>query len=435
MKESYYNYYLPHNKVVLFYNSFRDAYLALNKTLFEDVTFDNRINLEILKEKYPKVLDSLCQNGFIVDDNLEEQILYENLYYRRRFDKKCYDITINPTLDCNLKCWYCYESHKKTSILSDELSNNIITHIKNKCETEPFEFLKLNFFGGEPILKPQVVKDLILRIKNLSVEYEFEVHIHFTTNGTIIPKSLLDVLKDCRVSFQITIDGNKSSHNSVRVRKMSGNEKGTYNIILNNIRRICDGLENSMVNVRINFSNETLKNIESLIDDLDFCDRKKVSISLHKVWQVDNESINKARLFEFIRYANSKQFIVHYMMLNNYGGSACYADNYNQVVINYDGKIFKCTARDFNDENCEGVLTKEGLINWNTDRLLYRMNIRIAENCKKCKLLPSCPGICSQKKMENQDEVLCALDNDFTIQDYIIHNFNNKVLEAKIKTL
>lgn len=123
------------------------------------------------------------------------------------------------------------------------------------------------------------------------------------------------------------------------------------------------------------------------------------------------------------------------MMLNNYGGSACYADNYNQVVINYDGKIFKCTARDFNDENCEGVLTKEGLIHWNTDRLLYRMNIRIAENCKKCKLLPSCPGICSQKKMENQDEVLCALDKDFTIQDYIIHNFNNKVLEAKIKTL
>jgi hypothetical protein len=28
---------------------------------------------------------------------------------------------------------------------------------------------------------------------------------------------------------------------------------------------------------------------------------------------------------------------------------------------------------------------------------------------------------------------MCPLDNDFTIQDYIIHNFNNKILEAKIK--
>ena len=37
------------------------------------------------------------------------------------------------------------------------------------------------------------------------------------------------------------------------------------------------------------------------------------------------------------------------------------------------------------------------------------------------------------KRLENKDKTLCALDNDFTINDYIIHNFNNKMLESKIK--
>ena len=122
------------------------------------------------------------------------------------------------------------------------------------------------------------------------------------------------------------------------------------------------------------------------------------------------------------------------MGLNNRLGSTCYADNYNQAVINYDGKVFKCTARDFIDKHSEGVLTKEGIINWKTDKLMDRLNIRIANNCKRCKLLPSCPGICTQNRLESKNEILCALTNDFTMQDYIIHNFNNKMIKAKIKT-
>lgn len=317
--------------------------------------------------------------------------------------------------------------------MSDELVNKVIMHLEYKCKAEPFETLKISFFGGEPILKPKVVKQIIIGARKLSVEYGFDILIHFTTNGTIIPKSLLDLLKEYNVSFQITIDGNKDNHNSIRVWKNTKNDKGTYAIIINNIRRICDELENSRVNVRINFSDKTFEYLDMLVNDLNFFDRKRVVLSLHKVWQIDNNLIDKERLFEFIRLANSKQLLVYYMHLDNYGGSACYADNYNQIVVNYDGKIFKCTARDFSDENSEGVLTKEGFINWKTDKLLDRMNIRITEKCKKCKLLPTCPGICSQKRLEYNNKELCVLDESFSIQDYIIHNFNNKMLETKIK--
>lgn len=415
MKESYYNYYIPQEKIILFYNSFSNAYLVLQKENINSFFANNKLNLLRLKDDFPNTFTTFKDNGFIVDKDVDEIILYENLYLKRRFSKMHYDLTINRTLDCNLKCWYCYESHIPKSKMSNELLENIIKHLKYKLSIEPFETLNLKFFGGEPLLRPQIVNKLIEKIKELSKEYIFKIHIHFTTNGTVIIKSLLDNLKDCDVSFQITIDGNIKNHNSIRIRKKD--EKGTYHSIIKNIKRISDELENSFINVRINFSNETFSQLESLVHDLDFCNRKKTVLSLHKVWQVDDNSINKSRLFEFIRYANSKQFIVRYMELSNRLGAVCYADNYNQAVINFDGKVFKCTARDFIDENNEGILTKEGFINWKTDKLMDRMNIRIATNCRKCKLFPSCPGICTQKRLESKDEMLCALNNEFTIHE------------------
>jgi uncharacterized protein len=44
-------------------------------------------------------------------------------------------------------------------------------------------------------------------------------------------------------------------------------------------------------------------------------------------------------------------------------------------VINYDGKVFKCTVRAFNDKNSEDILTKEGIIDWKIDKLMNRMNV------------------------------------------------------------
>lgn len=433
MKESFYNFYIPQDKVVLLYNSLSDAYLAINKNQFNSFYKKEHIDIEYLKQTKTNTLKILLQNGFIVQDDKDELSLCETIHYRRRFSKISYDLIINPTLDCNLKCWYCYENHINHSRISDDIIDKIINHIIYKCHLEPFKLLNVKFFGGEPLLRPKIVIKIISIIKKLSLKYDFKLFLHFTTNGTIIPKSLIKEIKNIDCSFQITIDGEKSNHNNVRIRK-NNNKLGTYDIILSNIKLICEELPKSEVTVRVNFTNDTFVALETIIDDLDFCNRKQVSLSLHKVWQIDGNSIDKTRLFQFIQYANMKNFIVRYMLLRNYGGSACYADNYNQATINFDGNVYKCTARDFNKENCEGTLTDDGMINWKMDKLMDRLSIRVAENCKKCKLFPSCSGVCSQRRIEDGG-TLCTLDKDFTIKDYIIHNFNNRMLEARIKTL
>ncbi len=431
MRESYYNYYVPQGNIVLLYNSLSKGYLALKKTVFDSVFIEEKMDIDKLKNNYLYVYDSLLENGFLIEDSVNEQLLVENVFYNNRFSTSVYELIINTTLDCNLKCWYCYEGHITSSKMKNDIVVRILKNIENKYKTEPFKVFYLKFFGGEPILQPKVIFKIIEEVGKLAQEYGFNLQIHFTTNGTIIPERLLKMSNSCKMSFQITIDGNKEQHNTVRIKKIESTHIGTYDRILRNIKRIIS-YPNCRVTVRVNFSEKTFDKLKDLIVDLDTFDRKKINISLHKVWQVHSNLINQEKLLDFICYANSKSFVVNYIGLVNNAGVTCYADKYNQAVINYDGTVYKCTARDFNKTNQEGVLDENGKIIWNTEKVMNRMSVKISKQCKCCKLLPACPGVCTQKRMEDKNNFICALDKRFSVEDYIIQNFNNQMILAKL---
>lgn len=253
----------------------------------------------------------------------------------------------------------------------------------------------------------------------------FDVRFHFTTNGTVITDSFLTTLSDYSSSFQITIDGNKEKHNKSRFFKKS--EKGTYGLIMSNIKKILS-IESNQVNIRINYDNETLNDSDTLIKDILALPNENLVVSLHKIWQKEEEEIDYNKIFSFINTLMVNKIIVLYMDLNT-SFSRCYADNISQAVINYDRNVFKCTARDFVNNNSEGKLLESGMIQWNTDKLMKRMNILIPKVCEDCKRLPSCPGICSQKIIESNGEVGCTLSVNLPIDDYIIYNFNKYALQ------
>ena len=77
----------------------------------------------------------------------------------------------------------------------------------------------------------------------------------------------------------------------------------------------------------------------------------------------------------------------------------CYADYKSSIIINYNGDIFKCTARSFNHHERIGILENDGNITETERAKLYNIN-RFRPQCRSCKLLPICV-ICIQKKIEN----------------------------------
>ena len=114
----------------------------------------------------------------------------------------------------------------------------------------------------------------------------------------------------------------------------------------------------------------------------------------------------------------------------------CYADLISQAVINFNGNVYKCTARDFANHKPDGVLQNDGTIKWNN--VFYkRMSSTTIENinCISCHLLPACWGPCSQKMIEtnkNDFNKICnKLGIEKTIQILMIDFYKTNILNKK----
>ena len=255
------------------------------------------------------------------------------------------------------------------------------------------------------------------------------MHVSFTTNGTLITDEFLAKIVDEDTSFQITLDGNELCHDKIRKIKASG--EGTYKTILNSVGRIFSNLEEKTdVLLRINMSVATVDNMEMMLDDIaKFSTYSNFTVGLHRVWQVSANKIDESKVLKFISRCQSLGIKCSYLDLQKcYCG--CYADYQNEAIINYDGLVFKCTARPFTKDNSYGRLDLDGNIIWNSELLDKRFSLSLPPKCLDCDILPSCPKYCSQKLLENVTQE-CPINGSYSVNDYIVHNFNNYLIDYK----
>lgn len=77
-------------------------------------------------------------------------------------------------------------------------------------------------------------------------------------------------------------------------------------------------------------------------------------------------------------------------------GKLCFAERLNQLVINYDGLVFKCTTIDrFNKENSFGFLDETGNVYWDVTKLARVSRNLQLDCCKTCRSYPDCYGPCN----------------------------------------
>lgn len=403
MKQSKYNCILQDNTGMVIYNAATDQLVALTPQL-ANIFNEGKAAPEKIKAQHAELYDHLLQKGIFVCDDADETEAY--IRKREEYERSSgeYTITINPTLACNMSCWYCYESHKNMPAMSADVKQSVLLLIDKLLADNKLKKLNLSFFGGEPLLYfDKVVVDIINHAKMQCKAFDAKLSIHFTTNAYLLTDNVLKHLEGLDVSFQITIDGGKQVHDSVR--KTKGGEP-TYARIVEHIHQTLS--RGFSVGVRFNY---TAKSIPSFIDVVkDFShlpqeQKQLVNFTFQRVWQdnegdasqVEQQVEHIERAFEqaglFVN--NAKSYIVPY----------CYADGVNTAVVNYNGDLFKCTARDFAPKSKEGTLAADGTLRWN-ERLRKRMSIRHgSDTCLQCRIYPICHGGCSQMKLEAPDGI------------------------------
>ena len=404
-KQSQYNITIATEKEsTLLYNSFSGSLVKLN-TKYTEVL--NDIENYENNEAYKIILSDLNKQGLIIDPNVDELALLQFNRNMGKYNKKSnvFQVTIAPTLKCNASCRYCFESTlKNITEMNLETADKIVEFIEKSISKESTKILILSWFGGEPLLRPDIIKYTAEKLIAFCNENDITYNHNITTNGVLLNVDNIKLLKDININrVNITIDGMEEMHNFRRPLK---NKDSSFKRIIENILLAVDELP---INIRVNLDQQNTQNVNDLIkyvfNDLKL--RNKVTMYFSPVENFNKISIPSCGVFD-----NPEEFSKAVgPLINNlyeYGGRdaisnliphqtmfACGAEALNSYVIDPLGNLYKCwnvigDESEIIGDIYNGIKHTKNHLDW------YLRKDR--DECSMCKLLPVCHGGCVMKK-------------------------------------
>ncbi len=139
--------------------------------------------------------------------------------------------------DCNLACKYCFagegEYHGDRSLMSYEVGKKaldfLIANSGNRVN------LEVDFFGGEPLMNFQVVKDLVAYGRSQEKEHNKKFRFTLTTNGVLLDDDVMEFANKEMANVVLSIDGRKEVHDAMRPTR---NGKGSYDLIIDKFKKM-----------------------------------------------------------------------------------------------------------------------------------------------------------------------------------------------------
>jgi uncharacterized protein len=424
-KQSIFNIWIDN----ILYNSFSDKAIQFEAKETDTIKYFLD-NISLLKTEYPSLYSFFIKFNYIVEETFDEirYLLFQNR--KETLIDKNYHLTINPTLECNYKCWYCFVEEEKPKFearrMNDQTIQKINRHIEYMINKKHIQSLMIDWFGGEPLMYfHEVVLPIATRALALCQEANIPFNSHVTTNAYYINDVMIDLFNTIKLnSFQIPIDGDEKKHNSVK----NINDVGHYKQIIKSINSICERVENVTVIMRLNFDLQTLKNISPIIDDIKTENRQKIWVDFQRIWQIPtnvNENGDNELLIKAKKTFEEAGFNTNYFAYTPRYYRCCFTDRYYYKSINYDGKVFQCNARDYDESLIVGTLNDDGSMSLNEDLLSQMFDDTCFNNekCLKCKKLPLCYGPCIQHCYETKTgkaQFFCRHDvSEISLKSYV----------------
>ncbi|MCM1183655.1 MAG: thioether cross-link-forming SCIFF peptide maturase [Roseburia sp.] len=155
--------------------------------------------------------------------------------------------------DCNLKCRYCFaeegEYHGRRALMSLEVGKKALDFLVANSGSRVN--LEVDFFGGEPLMNWQVVKELAAYGRSLEEPYHKRFRFTLTTNGVLLDDEVMAFANREMANVVLSIDGRKEIHD--RMRPMAGGQ-GSYDLILPKFKRVAESRNQTNYYVRGTFT-------------------------------------------------------------------------------------------------------------------------------------------------------------------------------------
>jgi uncharacterized protein len=363
------------------------------------------------------ILRDLEEGGFLIPEGMDEQALVHERYLTK-YDDRTLNLIIMPTEKCNFRCTYCYESFERGT-MSPEIREGIRRYVRRQHR---LQHLDIEWFGGEPLLAPEVVIELTRFFAEHCAGHGIAYTAGMTTNGSLLtPEVAEEIIPRGVHHFQITRDGLADDHNRRRVRFGGGD---TYDSILTNLRYLRSTAHLFHVMIRHNFDPESLPRLPAFLAMLkeEFGGDPRFTTHFAPIgtWGGPNDadlSVCEGRsvLHELIRArrlalnAGFRGGVQIEKLRPN--GFVCYAANPRSFVIGSDGRLYKCTVElDYHDRNVVGRLHPDGTmtLDWRKMALWCETNgLDEGKKCGTCFFSPACHGAVCPKQWMDENDCAC----------------------------
>lgn len=342
----------------------------------------------------------LADAGIFYEDESKIKQLLQERKNELFANKDTFTIIMLPTEQCNFRCAYCYENHCDGVMNSSTIDS--ICKLADKM-LEKYKILCLNWFGGEPLLVPDMMEKITEKIRKICKKHKKPFYASITTNGFLLTENMMSrLLKMNVLSYQITVDGDRETHNKQRFLK---NGEGTYDVILNNLLRIRDSVKTSTVHfsIRVNIANtfdsETIKPLREM-----FQSDKRFSISIHPIFES-----GKCEGTEYDKYLEEFPMGDLNISLSDLQATTaiCYAAKNNSIMIRCNGDMGRCTVNLDDKKNKFGNINKVDIDSFAIDDLTYCHCEQSESVCENCPVYPICFGRqCPARKSQICDGII-----------------------------
>ena len=129
-------------------------------------------------------------------------------------------LCLNIAHDCNLRCKYCfasqgdYDTHKR-ELMSFDVAKRAVDLLIRSTEGKR-QHCEIDFFGGEPLMNFDVVKQTIEYIREQEKIHDKVFKLSLTTNGMLLDPAKVKYLTDQHISLILSLDGRSEVHNRMR---------------------------------------------------------------------------------------------------------------------------------------------------------------------------------------------------------------------------
>ena len=203
---------------------------------------------EILK-KYGDLPDVTEEEILLCMEDIAALEKNGKLFSKDQFEGLAYDYKNNSKVvkalclhvahTCNLNCSYCFASQGKyqgeRALMSFEVGKQAFDFLIANSGTR--KNLEVDFFGGEPMMNWDVVKQLVAYARSVEKQHGKNFRFTFTTNGMLLNDEVIDFLNKEMVNVVLSLDGRKEVNDHFR-KNYAG--QGSYDTIVPNFQRLVE---------------------------------------------------------------------------------------------------------------------------------------------------------------------------------------------------